>query len=825
MDNLPALSTVVRARLAAAWAALAAEDLTARLWRPVCLLAMFIAVALTDILPALSPWAHLLVLLAAAGSWAWSTWRSVRDFKWPAWAAARTRLELSHAASHRPLTAVTDVPAGEMTADQLGLWRLHQERARRALPQLMPAWPRPVVAARDPLTLRAAAALALFIALAGAWGDSGPRLGRALWPAFDGPAEGIALKIWITPPAYTGRSPVFVETPAASGTPQPDVLEIPEHSRLLAVVTGSGRETYAAVGDTRRPLEKLADASQRLETDLPAGDTLEIRQRGRTLGTWRLKALPDLPPRVAFTADPREAGRWRLRLEYRAADDYGIAAIKGRITLPQADAAEAPGPADAFEFDVAAPPFSPRDVANISLQDLTAHPWAGREVDVQLIAVDHAGQSSASGSKTVVLPERVFSHPVARELAAVRKGLLTDPQRAIRPALGTLSAILQNPQSFGGDARVYLELSTAKYRLAYHPAAEAAATLPPVLWAAAVRIEDGNLAVAERNLDEAERAVQEAMERGAAPAELERLLAELQRAIAEYARELAGRMPAEDTALSNSDPNAQSIGPEDIAAMMQELRQMAQMGAQEAARQKLAQLQNMLQALRSAATANSNNPDIKAAQELLQDLKTLAGEQSALLEETFRQLREAEARARDAAGHGAPRPGAMAEQQQRQAAERQERIRQKLGELMGRMAEAAGQVPRSMGDAEGEMRTAREALKDGALQPASETQAEALAHLQDGMREAADQLMQALAEKGVSGMMAMPGGSNGNDPLGRGNRNGPDDGAQIELPDAPDANSMAERVRAILDEIRRRAADRTRSGEEQDYLRRLMKQF
>jgi len=36
---------------------------------------------------------------------------------------------------------------------------------------------------------------------------------------------------------------------------------------------------------------------------------------------------------------------------------------------------------------------------------------------------------------------------------------------------------------------------------------------------------------------------------------------------------------------------------------------------------------------------------------------------------------------------------------------------------------------------------------------------------------------------------------------------------------------MAQRVRVILDEIRKRAADRTRPESEQDYLRRLKKQF
>jgi hypothetical protein len=242
---------------------------------------------------------------------------------------------------------------------------------------------------------------------------------------------------------------------------------------------------------------------------------------------------------------------------------------------------------------------------------------------------------------------------------------------------------------------------------------------------------------------------------------------------------------------------------------------MMQMGAKDAAQEMMADLQNMLQALRSAASNQSDNADVKAAQEIMRDLKSLTAEQSKLLDETFKQARDAQTGKQRSEQQRA---------QQRQSAETQEKLRRELGDLMGRMAEAAGQIPESMSAAEGAMREAREALNAGAMKPATDAEAEALAGLQDSIGEANQQLMQALTEKGLAGMVPMPGeGESGNDPLGQ--RNGPDDDNSVEIPDAPDANSMAERVRAILEEIQRRAADRTRPADEQDYLRRLMKQF
>jgi uncharacterized protein (TIGR02302 family) len=676
-------------------------------------------------------------------------------------------------------------------------------------------WPAPGVAARDRLTLRAGAVLALFIAVVGSWGDMGPRFIRAGWPSFDDSDTGPTVKVWITPPAYTARSPIFVESPPPAGAQAPGVLEVPENGKILVIVTGTSRPTTMGVNDVTVPLEKLADQSQRLEQDLPRGDEVIIRQRGRVLGAWRLASLPDLPPNISLVRAPREAGRWRLRIDYKAGDDYGIDKAQAHIVLADGDADDDDdGP---IEVDLTLPPFNPREAAQASLHDLTAHPWAGRKVLMRLSVTDQAGQSAFSETAEALLPERVFQHPVAKEVIAIRKALLTEPAAVVVPGRRALTAILQKPESFGGDPRVYLELATAKYRLAYASVAESARTLPSVLWAAAVRIEDGNLAVAEQRLDAAERALQDAMERNAPAAEIARLIDELQRAIAEYTKELAARMPEGDMALLNPESDAKTVGPEELAKMMEQLRQMTQMGAQDAARQMMAELQNMLQALKAVSTGANNNPDVKAAQELMRDLVNLTAEQSNLLEDTFKQAREQQLRGQNG------EPSAVRQQQTR-AGDRQEKLRQELGDLMGRIAEMAGQVPEGMGEAESAMRAARDALIAGAWKPATDAEAEALAQLQDSLQQANDRLMQALAEKGVAGFVPMPGaGQQGNDPLGR--RNGPDDGSHVEIPAAPDANSMAERVRAILDEIRRRAADRTRPGDEQDYLRRLMKQF
>ena len=63
-----------------------------------------------------------------------------------------------------------------------------------------------------------------------------------------------------------------------------------------------------------------------------------------------------------------------------------------------------------------------------SIHDLTAHPWAGLEVDVQLTARDGNDQTGTTDRVSVFLPERSFNHPVAREIIEQRRVLALSPE-------------------------------------------------------------------------------------------------------------------------------------------------------------------------------------------------------------------------------------------------------------------------------------------------------------------------------------------------------------------------------------------------------------
>ncbi|MDX2223413.1 MAG: DUF4175 family protein, partial [Rhodospirillaceae bacterium] len=652
----PAVDLRINLRLAAAWLAAAWQDLWRRLWAATAALAAFVALALTDVLPGLPGWLHILILIAVLGGIGGLAARAVQGFRWPTRDGARAWLESAAADLHRPLTTVEDRPALAASAFERALWQAHQDRARARLDQLRVNPPAPGVAARDRLALRAAAIVALAIAIVGAGPDAPGRLVRALMPAFDGGSADLTVKLWITPPVYTNRSPIYLEHPAAEGTVDAAAtIDVPEGSKALVVVTGTARDTVLAADDAEFPLERLADSSLRLETPLPSARALTLTQRGRVIAAWSLNPLADLPPEIAWTREPAEAGRWRLRLDYRAVDDYGIARAVARISagpeLPAALAATAAE--DAVEVELNTPPFNPKEAASASFHDLTAHPWAGFPVEIELAVTDQAEQTAVSEKLSAVLPERAFEHPVARELAAARKALFLDLAGAIRPVRGSLGRILQDPSAFGGDARVYLALSTARARLGLNGPEVAVRPLADLLWQAAIRIEDGNLVAAEQRLEAAEQALREAMERGATPAEISRLIDQLQRALAEYTRELAARMPEGEMSALTPPQDQQMFGPEDIAATMERLRQLAEMGAEDAARQMLSELQNMLQTLRSAAAAKNDNPTLRKAQDIMKDLRQLAEDQARLMEDSFQKARE---QALDSIGGREPRP-------------------------------------------------------------------------------------------------------------------------------------------------------------------------
>ncbi|MEQ8733611.1 MAG: TIGR02302 family protein [Rhodospirillaceae bacterium] len=828
------LRRLISRRLSLARMSLLIERLSAALCVPVFIIGIFIAVGLFDLLPLLPSIAHGLVLVAATSAILWSGYIGLSKFSWPTTLEARHALESSSGVDHRPLTAWEDNLSYKADRSQNRLWMAHRLRMRPLIERLKAPFPRSVFALRDHYALRSIVVILCVVGAISARDDIAPRFIRALNPALAADTGPVDVKVWLTPPAYTNRPPVLLD-PAmekASAT----AITVPVGTTALAVVTGTKRPTRLVVEDTVIELLSMDDSSLRYEGPLPSGERLDVRQSGKTLASWDLKPLADAPPTIAIAEPPQETGRSRLSIRYTAKDDYGITSVTARLERPFETRPYAKNWAKNFSISV--PPLSTTEVNHHSFHDLTAHPWAGETVNLALTAKDAAGQTGASDTVEFRLPERSFSHLVAATIIQYRKDLINDPSTA-RMAARALSRLMEVPEGYGGDVIAHLAMASAKNRLNLQDATDVLDGVIDLMWQAAIRMEDGAMAVAEQALDAAEEALSEAIENGASPEEISRLIERLQRALVEYYQALAEKMPEGSFPLSDQG-ELQTMGSEDLAQMMEQLRELSQLGAEEAAKEMLADLRNMLETLRNAALSPMTNPDVEAARQMMEELKQITEEQSEMLNSSFEQARQRALQQNQEDSSDTTQSQPQSEQQGQEgetaqsdpsraesgegAAKEQDNLRQRLGDLMGRMAEMTGQVPGELGDADSSMRSAESALREESWRQASDAQAQALANLQSGMQGAAQQMMQALAEQGLAGLIPLPG--QGGQPFGALGQNlGPDQEDDLELPTQPDTRGLSQRSREILDEIRRRAGQRLRPQEERQYLRRLLEQF
>ena len=171
----------------------------------------------------------------------------------------------------------------------------------------------------------------------------------------------------------------------------------------------------------------------------------------RELAGWPVTVIPDSPPSARFDLPPRATRRHIFRIDYGGSDDYGVAAMRAEAALtdePDAKPLVLPLP-------VLGEPLAPQGNAYF---DLTAHIWAGREVTVQVFAVDGAGQEGEGPPLRFMLPERPFDHPVARAIVEERKTLRWNGKDA---AAGRLDEIAADTELYDRDATVTLALAVA----------------------------------------------------------------------------------------------------------------------------------------------------------------------------------------------------------------------------------------------------------------------------------------------------------------------------------------------------------------------------
>ena len=818
---------LTEARLALFW-----EQFWPLLWPVWGTVGAFVALSLLNFWALLPGVPHAALLALFAVLLALSLGRVWRRLRLPSHGAARRRLERVSGIPHRPLTTVEDkLATGLRDPAAQAAWRLHQKRMADALRSLRVNLPRPGLLRHDPLGLRLVLAIMLFVGVMAAGDDGWRRLGIAMTPDFRAAAAApVTLEAWINPPAYTGLAPVFLtRSKAAELAAEPaGRLDVPVGSTLLARLHGGSGAPVALLGDVAHPFEAIDQHNHQIELVINAGDRLVVSVGEHEIAAWPLNVLPDSPPTIAFAEAPQASARAALRLAYDATDDYGLAGVKA--VLRRGDGAGEP-----FELDLPLPGLRLRHARDATYRDLTPHPWAGLPVMLVLQATDDLGQLGQSELVEFVLPERQFSHPVARALIEQRKILTLDPAARVKVARA-LDAISEAPESFHDDLVAYLAMRSAYSRLLQNQSPEAVGEVVDMLWEIALRIEDGVLSLAERKLRDAQQALMDALAGDATDAEIERLMDELQAAMEEFLAALAEQareraMRGEEDQLF--DPDSQLLDSQSLREMLDRAREMSRAGAREAARNLLAQLQNMLENLKAGRMAQM--PGRRAGERMLNRLSELMRQQQELLDKTFREAQRGQGNQPGQMSRpGRPGqfgpPGALPRQGQfgdqlfgpNGLGARQEALRRQLGELMRRLGEGFGDIPRPLGRAERSMRSAREALEFGEPGAAVGPQSDAMDQMRQGAEAMMQEMIQRFGQAGRDGEAPF-GRTSGDDedPLGRPLGAQWDYGESVKIPDKMDL----QRAREILEELYRRSGERARPRLELDYIDRLLKRF
>ena len=762
---------ITRARLVLGW-----ERFWRLAWPVPAWTALFLGIALLDFLPRLPSWLHG-VLIASFVIGLGIALARLRRFRPPSRQDAQQRLEADSNLSHRPLSQLDDRPAGAAgDPASEGLWRLQRQRGLALLSKLRLAPPAPGLTARDPFGLRFAPLLVLAIGLAVGRHDPGERLFRALDPGIDGNAPPPILQIWVTPPGYTGLQPIMLQS-----NYQGEPIRIPAGSKLLAELQGADRDARLGIDGDKQPFTRLDAQSQKLETELSRGHDLSVRAGWRSLGHWPITVIPDHPPAVAFVDPPAARPDGKLQLKIAARDDYAVEQLG--LILTRLDAGGG-------ETEIKLPGGGQKEVLLDQPLDLSAHPWSGLKVGIRPVARDGAGQSSEGETVEMVLPERPFRHPVARAVAQVRHQLIADPTSRM-PVIQGIVGIANRPESWGGDLTVFLELATARARLMQDQSETAIPTTIDMLWAAAIRIEQGDLQDARDAVDQAAQALQDALTNGASDAEISQLTQALNQAVSRLLQSLAKQAANNPQGQPQQGGNGRMLTPQQLQAMLNQMSDLAHSGARNAAKQSLEALRNMLSQL---STGGGMSAGAEQMNQDLQQLQEMSEKQRALLDRAFRRAQQ-----------GGGQEGAKADQQAQ--AELQKQLQQMLQQnpAAGQAAPALNQAMRAMGQA-------GQALQQGEGEAAQQAEGRALDRLQEGAR----QIGKAMEQAGQDGQ----GGQGGEDPLGRslsGNSGDPN-GNGVKIPSQSDLG----KARQILDDLRKRAGEADRPPGERDYLRRLL---
>ncbi|MEM0977926.1 MAG: TIGR02302 family protein [Pseudomonadota bacterium] len=772
---------------------------------------------------------------------------------------------LDGAFEHTPLAVLHDDLPERASEETRRLWDLHKARSAEAAKAAQPSAPKIRLAWRDRFALRLIAALLLVgiglfaqrtvVGVLGEGISSGTEP-VALGPSFEG---------WIEPPAYTGEPTYYLDHDSAR------TLTVPKGSTVLLRVYGDAdraafSETVSESGDAVLTAENEALGEVTFEIERAGEINLDLARSRET--TWSIALTPDDAPSIILDGELERSVDGELRLPFLALDDFGIVEGRVRITLDldRTDRRHGRELLPEVQQDLLLDlPVGlvrdPKEIADELTENLARHPWANLPVIFELEVTDGAGQVGRTLVEDQDLPGKRFFDPLAAGLIDQRAELLWNRANAARTAR-LLRAITWEPDDLFTEQKAFLIVRTAIRILERDINAindEALSEVEDLLWNAAVLIEEGDLNNAAERLSRAQERLSEAMRRGASDEEIAELMQELREAMRDYVRALAQN--AEPMDQQQAGQQGQMMSQDQLQEMMDRIQELMEQGRMDEAQQLLNQLMEMMQNMRVVQGGQGGQQgDQNSQSEQLQD--TLR-EQQELADDTFQQLQDEFNRSRQ---NGQNQPGQQQGEQPEQngqgtqqgqnqqpgqdgsgsegeqlgqnqpgtgqgrvpSADELARRQQALQDMLDQQGDSfGGTTPgrEALEDAERAMGDAADALDDGDLRGALDSQADAMDALRRGiseMNQAQRQQQQNRQAGGQNGLLDEEGMGDERDPLGR-TRATEESGFDQRW--GSEIDTRENFYRDLDAEIRKRAGDQTRPEAERNYLKRLLDRF
>ncbi len=762
-------------------------------------------------------------------------------FRWPSRGDALRRLDRGTGISHRPATALTDTLRSQDPLTQ-ALWQEQRMRTLASIKRIRAGLPSPRLALHDPWALRALVVVLMVATFVAAGND---RLSRVV-AAFDWDgafsAANVRVDAWVTPPPYTSRPPVILSASTSKDAPPSDAgpVSVPVGSTLIVRSSGGRLDVSAAGGVTEIPVTENAPQGTNERRFTIAGDGTAHVRAPSGQPQWSFKAMPDRAPGISLAKDPERQAKGALLLSYKLEDDYGVTEAHAQFAPranAQPDAAVAQPLYDPPSIALGLPNARTRNGVGQTVKDLSENPYAGADVTLMLTAKDEAGNEGRSEPFDMRLPERLFVKPLARALIEQRRNLALDANQ--KPlVLIALEALMIAPEAFTPELGHYLGMRSVATQLGRANSRDAMRETVDSMWALAVAIEDGNITDVEKALRAAQDALKEALERGASDEEIKKLTENLRAALDKFIRQLAEQQRNNPQQLARPlDPNAKVLSQQDLKNMIDRMERLSRSGDKDAARALLDQMQQMLENLQMAQPGQQGDGDMEQA---LNELGDMIRKQQQLRDKTFRQGQDSRRdRSRGEQGDQSAMDGLRQDQQA---------LRDRLSKLLddmkkngmmpgqrgekgqpGQGQQGQGQDGQqdggdSLGDADSAMGDAGGHLGQGNADGAVDSQGRALDALRKGAQSLAQSMQPGEGQDNGPGNRVGRQQNSGNttDPLGRplNGREWSDD-LTVKIPGEIDV----QRVRRILEELRRRLADPQRPQIELDYIERLLKDY